>query len=144
MKPYPHHYSVEATAGPTESVELSAAGLPKLISAPPVEFDGPGDQWSPETLLMAALADCFILTFRAVARASRLEWSHLACHAEGTLDRVDGVTRFTGFRIHARLALPPGGNAETGRRLLEKAEKTCLVTNSLGAPVELVSEVRST
>lgn len=144
MQPYPHRYSIEATAGPTESVEISGAGLPTLTSAPPVEFDGPGDQWSPETLLVAALADCFVLTFRAVARASRLDWSHLACHAEGTLDRVERVTRFTGFRIHARLALPSGGNAETGQRLLEKAEKTCLITNSLVAPVELVCEVRST
>jgi organic hydroperoxide reductase OsmC/OhrA len=143
MKPYPHHYSVDATAGPTESVDLSAAGLPSLASAPPVEFDGPGDQWSPETLLVAALADCFILTFRAVARASRLEWSHLACHAAGTLERVDSVTRFTGFRIEARLGLPPGSNTEMGKRLLEKAEKSCLVTNSLAAPVELVCEVSS-
>jgi len=143
MKPYPHHYRVDAAARPTQSVTLSVAGLPDLASAPPVEFDGPGDQWSPETLLVAALADCFVLTFRAVARASRLEWSHLECHAEGTLERIEGVTRFTGFRIEARLDLPSGGNTEMGKRLLEKAEKTCLVTNSLAAPVELVSEVRS-
>ncbi len=80
---------------------------------------------------------------RAVARASGLEWSHLARHAEGNLDRVDGVTRFMSFRIHTRLELPPGGNADTGRRLLEKAEKTCLVTNSLAAPVELRTETSS-
>jgi len=141
MKPYPHHYSVEATAEPSESVELSAAGLPTLASAPPVEFDGPGNLWSPETLLVAALADCFILTFRAIARASRLEWKRLTCQAGGTLARVDGVTRFTSFQIRAELALPPGGNEETGRRLLDKAERTCLVTNSLAAPVELVAEV---
>jgi organic hydroperoxide reductase OsmC/OhrA len=144
MKPHPHLYRVDASAGPTANVELSAAGLPALSSAAPIEFDGPGDLWSPETLLIAALVDCFVLTFRAVARASRFEWSHLGCNAEGTLARVDGVTRFTGFRIDARLELPSGGNPGTGRRLLEKAEKTCLVTNSLGAPVELVCAVGST
>ena len=140
MRPYPHRYSVEAAAGPEESVALSAAGVPVLASAPPAEFDGPGDLWSPETLLVAALADCFVLTFRAVARASRLEWRRLRCQADGTLERVEGVTRFTSFRIHAQLTLPPGGNPETAKRLLDKAEKTCLVTNSLSAPVELLAE----
>jgi organic hydroperoxide reductase OsmC/OhrA len=31
------------------------------------QLGGPGGQWSPETLLVAAAAECFILTFRAVA-----------------------------------------------------------------------------
>jgi organic hydroperoxide reductase OsmC/OhrA len=143
MKPYPHHYRVTAAADPSGSVALSATGLPLIASAPPTEFDGPGDVWSPESLLVAALADCFVLTFRAVARASRLEWTHLTCHTEGTLERIDAVTRFSGFRIEARLVLPAGGNAETGTRLLDKAEKTCLVTNSLVAPVALTCDVRS-
>ena len=34
------------------------------------EFGGPGDLWSPETMLAGAVAGCFILTFRAAARAS--------------------------------------------------------------------------
>ena len=143
MKPFPHHYTVGATAAPDGSVELAAAGLPALSSAPPSEFDGPGDQWSPESLLVAAVVDCFVLTFRAIARASKLAWSGLDCRAEGTLDRVDGVTRFVRIQIQADLVLAAGGNPETGRRLLEKAEKTCLVTNSLAVPVELTSEVRS-
>jgi organic hydroperoxide reductase OsmC/OhrA len=141
MKPYPHRYEVDASAQASGNVELSAAGLPPISSAPPIEFDGPGDQWSPESLLVAAVGDCFVLTFRAIANASRFEWVHLDCRAEGTLDRVDGVTRFVGMRLHARLTLPSGGKQEMGRRLLEKAEKTCLVTNSLSTRTELQPEV---
>lgn len=141
MKPYPHHYSVEASAAASGSVELTAEGLPAIASAPPVEFDGPGDQWSPETLLVASVVDCFVLTFRAIARASKLDWTRLDCAAEGTLDRVERLTRFVGLRIVANLALPRGGNAETGKRLLEKVEKTCLVTNSLNFAVELEGNV---
>lgn len=141
MKPYPHHYSVEASASVSGTVDLSAEGLPALTSAPPVEFDGPGDQWSPESLLVASVVDCFALTFRAIARASKLDWTQLRCSAEGTLDRVEGVTRFVGLRIVADLALPQGGNVETGRRLLEKAEKGCLVSNSLDFAVDLEARV---
>jgi organic hydroperoxide reductase OsmC/OhrA len=141
MKPYPHHYLVDAHAAATGHVDLRAEGLLPIASAPPLEFDGPGDQWSPESLLVAAVVDCFVLTFRAIARASKLEWTDIRCHAEGTLDRIERVTRFTGLRIVAELILPAGGNAEIARRLLEKAEHECLVTNSLNVPVELDARV---
>jgi len=141
MKPFPHHYSVEASAAASGSVELRAAGLPTLSSEPPIEFDGPGDQWSPESLLVAAVIDCFTLTFRAIAHASKLEWVGVECRAQGTLDRVDRVTRFTGMRIEAHLTLPMGGKEDAATRLLEKAEKTCLVTNSLDLEVELEARV---
>ncbi len=142
MQPYPHHYRVEASAAAAGPVVLSAEGLPSLESAPPAEFDGPGDRWSPESLLVAAVADCFVLTFRAVARASKLEWSEIRCHAEGTLDRVERVTRFVGVRIVAELMLPDPDGADFARRLLEKSEKSCLVTSSLACPVELDATIR--
>jgi len=137
MKPYPHHYLVEAHAAASGHVDLKAERLPPIASAPPLEFDGPGDQWSPEALLVASVIDCFVLTFRAISRASQLEWTDIRCHAEGTLNRVERVTRFTRMRVVAELTLPAGGSVERAERLLEKAEQTCLVTNSLDLPVEL-------
>ena len=133
MHPYPHHYTVQSRAEATGDVEIGAEGLPVLHTAPPVEFDGPGDRWSPETLLCAAVADCFALSFRAVARASRLDWSHLDCRVEGVLDRVEGKTRFTSIVVHATLRVPTGTDQDRATRLLEKAEHVCLITNSLVA-----------
>ena len=95
MHPYPHIYTVQASSMPEGDVPVSSAGLPVLATAPPAEFDGPGDRWSPETLLCAAVADCFLLSFRGVARAQKLPWTSLQCEVQGTLDRVDGKTRFT-------------------------------------------------
>jgi peroxiredoxin-like protein len=141
MDAYPHHYKVQAAASAEGNVALDSEHLPTLSSAPPRQFGGPGDQWSPETLLVAAAADCLILTFRAIARASKLPWLSLDCDAEGVLDRVEGVTRFTEMRMNARLVLPAGGDAERAKRLLEKAEKTCLVTCSLKAHALLETEV---
>ena len=141
MHPFPHHYQVNAAGKSEGNIALAAAGLPSLQTSAPAEFDGPGDRWSPETLLVAAAIDCFILTFRAIARGSKLEWTDLNCSADGTLDRVDGVTRFTAMTLHARLTLPSGTDPERARRLLEKAEKSCLITNSLAFPVTLASTV---
>jgi organic hydroperoxide reductase OsmC/OhrA len=140
MQAYPHRYNVHASAEAAGSVIVGAEGLPSLATAPPPQYGGPGGQWSPETLLVAAAADCFILTFRAIAAASKLPWNDIECSAEGVLDRVDGV-RFTQLHLHARLALPAGGNVEIAKRLLEKAEKACLVTNSLRLEPALTTEV---
>lgn len=134
MHPYPHLYSVQVQAEPAGDVALSATALPTLATAPPAEFDGPGDRWSPETLLTGAIADCFVLSFRAVARASKFEWQSLEANVEGKLDRVDGkTTRFTEFHVHATLRVPAGTDLARATMLLEKAEKVCLISNSLVA-----------
>ena len=143
MAEFPHHYTVKVSAHQQGSVAVESPNLPLINSAPPREFGGPGDQWSPETLLMAAVADCLILTFRAIARASKLEWRELVCDAEGTLDRVDGVTRFTHILLHAMLHIPAGVDAAKAQRLLEKAKQTCLVTNSLTADCRLETRVQA-
>lgn len=143
MQDLPHHYSVSAVARAEGEVSLESRGLPPLASAPPAEFGGPGDHWSPETLLVAAVADCFVLSFRAVARASQLEWSNLRCEAEGTLERVERVTSFTDFVVRVSLQVPAGTDEARARRVLDKAEQACLITNSLkaGSRLEAVVEV---
>lgn len=143
MQDFPHHYRVEAAARAEGDVTLSSGRSSPIRSAPPAEFGGPGDRWSPETLLVAAVADCFVLSFRAIARASKLDWEALDCEVGGTLDRVGGVTRFTQLVVRARLQVPAGTREDRARRLLEKAEASCLVTNSLVAGTRLELKVET-
>jgi organic hydroperoxide reductase OsmC/OhrA len=141
MQDFPHNYIVSATAQSTSNVELSGAGLETIESAPPKEFGGPGDRWSPESLLVAAVADCFVLSFRAIARASKLEWESLSCSADGVLDRVERQAQFVRFDVKAELVVPAGTNEARALRLLEKAEQACLITNSLIADSHLEATV---
>jgi len=144
MHDYPHHYKVAAAAEPDGDVSLTGEGLESIPSAPPLQFGGPGDKWSPETLLVASVADCFILSFRAIARASKLPWTSLKCHVDGTLERGDGKTRFTDFVVHATLVVPQDTNEARAHRLLEKAEDSCLITNSLSGTTHLEVTVSRT
>jgi peroxiredoxin-like protein len=141
MQDLPHHYVASADAKSVGNVVLSSSGVDDLISAAPAEFGGPGDQWSPESLLVASVADCFILAFRAVARASKLDWDALSCNAEGILERVDRVTQFTRFNVSVTLDVPSGTAESKAHRLLEKAEQVCLITNSLKAESHLETTV---
>ncbi len=131
MHPYPHNYSVTASAATAGPVAVNSPDLPELTTAPPPQFDGPGGQWSPETLLCAAVADCFILTFRAVSRAARYDWLRLECTVEGLLERVERVAQFTSYKTIATLTVPAGADAAKAPQLLEQAEHACLIANSL-------------
>lgn len=137
MHPYPHHYAASATGQPDGLITAATEGVALLHSAPPPQFDGPEGQWSPETLLMAALADCFVLTFRAVARGSKFQWISLHCTVEGTLERVAGGSQFTRYVTRATLSLPAGSDQARAAVLLEKAEHSCLIANSLKGEREL-------
>lgn len=141
MQDFPHHYRVAASAGAEDDVILRADGLPEIATAAPAEFGGPGDRWSPESLLVAAVGDCFVLGFRAIARASKLEWAAIHCDVTGVLDRVERQLRFTELQVRASLTVPEGTDTTKADRLLHKAEETCLITNSLSATVTLTTDV---
>ena len=141
MQDLPHHYVVSASVAGQDNVIVSSNNLPDIETAGPPEFGGPGDVWSPETLLVAAVANCFILSFRAIARKAKLDWLTLECTAEGTLDKVDKFTQFTGFTVTAKLTIVQEGDENKAGVLLEKAEKYCLITNSMKAGSHLVAEV---
>jgi peroxiredoxin-like protein len=141
MEAFPHHYRITGSASADSHVALKGDDLPELFTAPPAEFGGPGDHWSPESLLVGAVADCFILSFRAIARASKLEWQDLRCEATGILDRVDRITRFTGIELSAELQVPAGTDVEKAEKLLHKAEDSCLISNSLTAERSLTVRV---
>jgi organic hydroperoxide reductase OsmC/OhrA len=141
MQPFPHAYTITAVGSADGDIELFTDRVEQLRSAAPAEFGGPGDRWSPETLLVGALGDCLVLTFRGVARASKLPWTFLRCGVTGMLDRIDNVTQFTAFEIQARLEVPAGTDPDRARRLLDKAEQNCLVGNSLKAPIHLVAAI---
>lgn len=143
MLPLPHRYAVTATPAPGGGVVLTANGISPLPTDAPAEFDGPGDVWSPETLLVGAAADCFAITFRGVARASRLAWQEMACEALGVLDRQDGVMRFTRLDLDVRLTLAEGASEELAQRVLDKVRRQCLITNSLNADIHVHTTIEA-
>ena len=141
MKQLPHLYEVRLKDGPGGYATLSAGKPPELRMAPPAEFDGPGDAWSPEQLLVAAVESCFLFTLRAVAAAAKLEYTSVDIMGEGTLARKDGVVRFTEVVLRPTLSLPAGSDTGAAERVMEKSAKLCFLSASLSAPVRLEHRV---
>lgn len=141
MHPFPHRYRVRIGLAPEGEVRLESDGLPQIVSLPPPEWGGPGGYWSPETLLLAALGDCTMLTFRAVAKASRFQWLEISTEVEGKLERIDGNSRFTEVVLRVRLVVPAGSDAARARQLLDKSEKGCPISNSLNARKHVEADI---
>ncbi len=138
MQALPHHYTVAATSSGS-SVELSSNGLQTMTAAPPAEFNGPGDLWSPETLLMGALSCCLILTFKAVAAAAGFEFESIACTSTGELDRKERVTKFTAVTYAVNLELKSDVDHAEAEKLLARAEAACLISNSLDPDIAVTT-----
>jgi peroxiredoxin-like protein len=130
-------------AGPASVVTLRSAELEDIQSTAPPEFGGPAGNWSPETLFVAAIADCYILSFRSVANASKLEWSEIDCDAVGVLEKTTEGLRFPVIELAVTLRIPAGSDIARAERLLEKAEQVCLVSKSLRSEVRLQVAVRA-
>ena len=141
MQNFPHFYSVSTSAAPQGDLELTTSRVSALRSAAPSEFDGPGDRWSPETLLVASVGDCFVLTFRGIAKNSRLPWISVDCEVTGMLDRVDNVTQFVSFEMHVHLRVPEAAPLDVAGRVIDKAERNCLIANSLKAAIHVVPHI---
>ena len=92
-------------------------------------------------MLVASVADCFVLTVRAAARASKLEWSNIESSAVGAVDRAGRLTQFTSFTVSAILTVSTGTDVDKAQRVLEKSEAACLITNSLTAETHLRTQI---
>lgn len=143
MQALPHKYSVTVAGTPSANLTVNAPGLPPMEIAPPAQFGGPGNIWSPEDLLMASISNCFVLSFRAISRASKLQWVSIECETSGDLERIENTTKFT--RVHTEVALwvTSESSIEKAQELLKKAERTCLITNSLSCKSSLTCIVET-
>jgi len=141
MEAFPHLYTVASQATTESPVTLSCDGVVDLLSVAPVQFGGSGEHWSPEDLLVASVADCYIMSFKALARASKLDWESIQCKTVGKLDRLEKVTPFTEFELTVALLIADQGSRSLAQRLAQKAKDICLITNSLSAQCTLQAEV---
>ncbi len=138
-----HEYRIEAIgAGGRNGVVHAEGILPAISFSPPPEFQGEVGRWTPEHFLVAAVASCFITTFEGIAQTSYLEFDSLRLSAEGVLAKEDIGWRFTEIRLRPTVTVRKEEHRDRAVRLLEKAEKSCLVARSLECRVTLFPAVK--
>jgi len=137
-----HTYRVTAwwTSGQTGITKSSSA--PNAIHfAAPAQFGGLEGRWTPEDMLLSAVASCFTTTFQAVASYSKFEFIDLEVAIEGNVAKTSSGYCFTRIVIHPRLRVSHEGAQARALELLKKVKGLCLVTRALAVPQEFDAQV---
>lgn len=134
-----HYYNVDLEWRSDRKGEISSPELDQKIEvATPPEFPkGMAGIWSPEHLFTAAVNSCFMTTFLAIAENSKLEFKNFSCPAKGKLSKVDGKFAMAEVILEPVLTILNEEDREKAEKILHKAEKACLITNSLKTEVLL-------
>jgi peroxiredoxin-like protein len=137
-----YFYSTEVEWTGERTGDLRAPGLPSLQIDAPSEFKGHDGVWTPEHLFVASVNSCFLTSFLAIAENSKLEFVSFKAGAKGKLEKLDGQGfMMTEIVLRPRLVTRNARDAERASRILEKAEKHCLISNSVKTKIRLEPEV---
>jgi peroxiredoxin-like protein len=137
-----YYYTTEVEWTGERHGDLSASLLPGLkVDAPP-EFKGHAGVWTPEHLFVASVNSCFMTTFLAIAENSKLEFVSFSAGAKGKLEKLaDQGFVMTEITLQPKLVLSNARDAERASRILGKAEKNCLISNSIKAKTKLELQI---
>jgi peroxiredoxin-like protein len=138
-----YEYRINAFGAGGRNGVVHAEGVLSAISfSTPPEFLGEQGHWTPEHFLVAAVASCFVSTFSGIAEKSRLGFASFNLGAEGLLGNDDGIWRFTEIKLRPVVTVLKEEDRDRAVRLLEKAQKSCLIARSLQFKVTLFPAVK--
>ena len=130
-------YRVTATWEGGRRGEMAAEGIrPAIQFSTPPEFKGDPGYWTPEHLLLAAVAGCYVATFYALAE-SKLGFLGLDILVEGTLGKPEGRLQFISIMLKPTVNIARHEDGEIANRLLTKAHEGCLIARSIACPIHL-------
>jgi organic hydroperoxide reductase OsmC/OhrA len=139
-QPFPHRYQATLNWEGGSRAALASGSRPVLVGGPPPEFDGEPGWWSPEHLLLSSANLCLMTTYMVLARKVGLEIMAYRSTAEGVLEKTREGIVFTRIGLQVSI-LAPSSRLEEARKLVETAQKYCIVSNSLKRPVEVEATV---
>jgi peroxiredoxin-like protein len=127
------------------------SGLAKSDSAPnaihftaPKEFGGLEGRWTPEELLLAALAGCFIITLRSISASEEFDFTDLEVETSGMVRKADPGYGFSEIVIRPKLKIASSKEKEHALDLLNKAERLCLVSRTIDVPLRFEPQIEVT
>jgi len=137
-----HFYNTNVEWKTGRQGELSLEGFPTITVATPPEFpQGVPNTWSPEHLFVASANICLMTTFLAIAENSKLKFSSYSAGSTGKMERVEGKYVISEIELKPRIVIQEEKDREKALRIIEKAEKGCLISRSMNAKTILSPEI---
>lgn len=136
-----HHFHLKAdwAGGRNSEGYIEAGNLQTKISIPP-EMDGPGIGTNPDEMLLGAAATCYLITLAAMIERAALPLKEISLESEGIVDVTKGVITYKKIIHKPVVALDANATDNEHRKLeklVEKAEKSCMISRALQGNVEI-------
>jgi len=148
MQPNEHHYALsvrwtgnlgEGTSGYRKYSRdhvVNADGPPEIVASSDPAFAGDKNRWNPEQLLLAATAQCHMLSYLYVASKAGIVVTAYEDHAEGTLAlNPDGSGQFVSAILHPHVTITDPDKQELARSLHHEAGQVCFIARSVNFPI---------
>jgi len=114
---------------------ISAAGKVTIDGSSARVFHGNPERWNPEELLIAALAECHLLSYLHVALSHGIIVTGYTDAATGTMEQTaDGGGHFTSVTLRPSVTIASGDPA-LAQALHEEAAEKCFIAASVSFPV---------
>ncbi|MGA3089601.1 MAG: OsmC family protein [Terriglobales bacterium] len=128
----PHRFRVVAwwASGHT-GIAKSSSALNAIHFTSPPAFGGMEGRWTPEELLLSAIASCYTTTFQTLAENSKFAYIDLQVEVEGEIRKSEVQYDFGEVVIRANLLIPLAAEPSLAAKLLQKADGVCLVSRAL-------------
>jgi organic hydroperoxide reductase OsmC/OhrA len=143
-----HHYSLtvqwtgnlgdgtSSYRGYSRDHDVRILGLPVLLGSADPTFHGDRSRYNPEQLLLAALAQCHLLSFLHVAVRHGVVVTDYRDEATGLMRlNRDGSGQFESVTLHPRVTLADPAHVELAEQLHREANQVCFIARSVNFPV---------
>ncbi|MGO3885313.1 MAG: OsmC family protein [Mycetocola sp.] len=149
-----HHYRVQiewtgnrgsGTSGYRDydrDLVLNAAGKQQILSSADAAFHGDKTRWNPEELLLAALAECHMLSYLHAAMRSGVVVVGYTDSATAAMEsRSDGSGAMTEAVLYPQVTIADESMREAAETAHADAHRMCFIANSVSFPVRHVATI---
>jgi peroxiredoxin-like protein len=103
----------------------------------PAVFNGDDRRHNPETLMVASLMSCHLLTYLAVCERAGIRVLEYSDSGTGTLAMKDGKMRMVDVVLWPQVRIADATQLEQARELHVKAHANCFMSNSVNFEVKV-------
>jgi len=113
---------------------LAAAGKPSIAGSSDRAFRGSPERWNPEELLVAALAQCHMLSYLHSAASNGIVVTGYADAASGVMQQAGNGGHFTSVTLRPVVTIA-GGDPALALALHSEASANCFIAQSVNFSV---------
>lgn len=123
--------------GFSRDIVIQADGPGEIAGSAAKPFHGDTSRWNPEQLVLAALAECHILSYLYVAGQAEIEVEKVSVRGELTLEAGAEGGQITSATLYPEVWVADAMQLPRARELHDEAHKQCFIARSMNFPIRI-------